>query len=79
MVQLEYNNKALETDLRNYGPDHPDVAIDWSNLGLAWESLGESTKALGYYKKAYLVFLEKLGKDHKNTKLAGKNIAGLKN
>lgn len=38
---IEYLERALVSDLKTYGEDHPHVAIDRNNLGGAWDSLGE--------------------------------------
>ena len=37
-------------DLKTYGEDHPDVAIDRNNLGGAYQALGEVDRAIRYYE-----------------------------
>ena len=49
---IEYYEKALESDLKSFEPEHPTVAIDWNNLGFAWREKGEYDKAIEYYEKA---------------------------
>ncbi|MCH8082512.1 MAG: tetratricopeptide repeat protein, partial [Proteobacteria bacterium] len=51
-IAIDYYEKALKSDLKTYGPDHPTVATRWNNLGLAWNSLGDYQKAIDYYEKA---------------------------
>ena len=72
---ISYYEKALESDLKTFGPEHPDVAGDWNNLGTAWKSKGEFDKALNYHEKALRVF-EKAGLLHK-VKLLKDNITEL--
>ena len=36
---------ALASDLKNFGDDHPTVAVSQSNLGNVYQNLGEYTKA----------------------------------
>lgn len=61
---IGYFEKALASDLKTYGEDHPDVAIDWNNLGGAWESIGEYDKAISYYEKALTFFMQTFGEVH---------------
>ncbi|MBI5428227.1 MAG: tetratricopeptide repeat protein [Nitrospinae bacterium] len=53
---IGYFEKALASDLKTFGPEHPDVATDWINLGGAWHSKGDYGKAIEYYQKARAVF-----------------------
>ena len=64
---IEYYEKALGSDLKTYGKDHPDVATIWKNMGLAWHSLGKYETAIEYYEKALKVFDKSLGKNHPYT------------
>ena len=49
---ITYFDRALASDLRTYGENHPDVARDRNNLGVAYQVLGEYKKAIGYYEQA---------------------------
>jgi len=51
---IKYFDSALVVDLKTYGPDHPDVATLWNNLGGAWHTKGEYGKAIEYYEKLWL-------------------------
>ncbi len=49
---IGYYENALQSDLKTFGDDHPNVATSWNNLGLAWKAKGEYDKAIEYYEKA---------------------------
>jgi tetratricopeptide (TPR) repeat protein len=49
---IEYFEKALSSDLKTFGEDHPQVAIYRNNLGQAWYAKGEYDKAIEYFEKA---------------------------
>ncbi len=65
----KYYEKALASDTKTFGEEHPIVAASWNNLGGAWESKGEYDKAIKYYEKALDMFIMKLGKNHPSTKI----------
>ncbi len=56
--------KALASDLKNFGEDHPDVARDRNNLGTAWDALGQYEKAITYFELALASDLKTYGEDH---------------
>ena len=58
---IGYFEQALESDLKTYGEDHPNVARDRNNLGSAYDSLGEYKKAMGYYEQALASGLKTYG------------------
>ena len=42
MKALEFYEKALNIDKKNFGEDHPDIAIDYNNIGkllLVWDGI----------------------------------------
>jgi len=61
---IAYYEKALAIDLKTHGPDHPDVAAHWNNLGMAWDDKYEYDKAIGYYEKALASNLKIFGPEH---------------
>jgi len=71
---IEYFEKALDSDLKTYGEQHPQVAIYWSNLGLAWSSLGEYKKAIEYFEKALDSDLKTYGEQHPDVALRWNNL-----
>ncbi len=42
---IKYYEKALASDLKTFGEEHPNVAIRWNNLGLAWGNKVDYDKA----------------------------------
>jgi len=73
---IEYYEKALASDLKTFGPQHPDVATRWNNLGWAWHAKGDYDQAIAYYEKALKVY-KQLGLDHMVRVVAG-NLASAK-
>ena len=71
---IEYYEKDLQSSLKHFGADHPNVALTWNNLGNAWRELGNHTKAVKYYEKALKVFKKSFGKNHVYTKTVSKNL-----
>ena len=63
---IEYFEKALKSDLKTFGEDHPNVAIHWNNLGQVWDAKGEYDKAIEYFEKALKSDLKTFGEDHPN-------------
>jgi len=61
---IEYYELALESDLKTFGPDHPNVAMRRNNIGGAWDSKGEYDKAIEYYELALASNLKTFGPDH---------------
>lgn len=61
---IGYYEKALASDLKTFGPDHPKVAIRLNNLGEVWRAKGNYDKAIGYYEKALASDLKTFGPDH---------------
>ena len=37
---IDYYEKALASDLKTYGPGHPNVATRWNDLGGVWYAKG---------------------------------------
>jgi len=71
---IEYYQKALKIDLKQRGPDHPDVAIRYNNLGVAFDRKYEHDRAIEYYQKALKINLKRLGPDHPKVAVMYNNI-----
>lgn len=52
---IAFYEKALASDIKTFGENHPSVARDWNNLGTAWYQKGEYDKAIEYLQKARAV------------------------
>lgn len=74
---IEYLEKALQSDLKTFREDHPNVAIRWNNLGLAWNNKGEYDRAIEYYEKALQSDLKTFGEDHPNVARDWNNLGGV--
>ena len=61
---IEYYEKALKSDLENFGEDHPNVATYRNNLGATWKAKGKYDKAIAYYEKALKSDLNNFGENH---------------
>ncbi len=60
----DYFERALESDLKLVGSDHPNVAVHWNNLGDLWRKQGNNPKAIAYYEKSLNSFLKTIGPEH---------------
>ncbi|MFP6855599.1 MAG: tetratricopeptide repeat protein, partial [Opitutales bacterium] len=50
-----YFQAALKIQLTTLGPEHPDLAVTYSNIGMACDFQGEHDKAIGYHQKSLAV------------------------
>ncbi|MHC4322006.1 MAG: tetratricopeptide repeat protein, partial [Planctomycetota bacterium] len=71
---IVYYKKALASDLKTFGEDHPKVAIRWNNLGAAWDAKGEYDKAIEYFEKALTSDLKTFGEDHPQVAIYRNNL-----
>ena len=74
---LEYFQKALAIQIKQLGPNHPDVAISYNNIGSIGQVLyrkGEYDQALEYYQKALAIQIKQLGPNHPNVATSYNNI-----
>jgi len=58
---------ALQSDLDNFGSDHPTVAVRHSNLANVYSDLGEYEKARDLWTGAEKIFIDSLGESHPYT------------
>ena len=56
-----------------------DVAMTYNNIGLLYENQSKYKEALEYYNKALPIRMNKLGKDHRDTKQTLRQIQRCKN
>ncbi|GAX60811.1 tetratricopeptide [Candidatus Scalindua japonica] len=61
---IEYYEKALKSDLKTFGEDHPNVATYRNNLGATWKAKGEYDKAIDFYEMALDSDLKNFGENH---------------
>jgi len=75
---LEIMNKVVTIEECIYGKDNSDIAISYANISALYMANEDYVHALEYAEKAYLVFNEKLGEEHPNTKILKEKIEELK-
>jgi len=71
---IEYYQKALKIDLKQLGPDHPNVATRYNNLGVAFDNKGDHDRAIEYYQKSLKIGMKQLGPDHPDVAIGYNNI-----
>ena len=67
--------RALAIDEKALGNDHPEVAMDLSNLGIAYRALGRADIAQSLFERAHKLMLNALGADDPKTKAVERNLA----
>ncbi len=70
--------KALVSAEKNYGKDHPTIAVCYSNLCVLHFQLKEYVQALSYAKKALKIYLNVFGKAHHRTIQVQKDLDYIK-
>ncbi len=73
----DFQDLALKSDLRQFGPDHPTVAVDRSNLANILGALGEHAEARKQIELALESALRQFGPDHPNVALRRSNLANI--
>jgi len=59
------------------GPDHPDTATSYNNIGDVYDAKGDYENALVEYRKALEIQLKVLGPDHPDTATSYNNIGAV--
>eukprot|EP00979_Chaetoceros_neogracilis_P013793 scaffold4087_cov172-Chaetoceros_neogracile.AAC.7 len=57
----------MEIRLKELGPDHPDTARSYKNIGMVYNKKGDYENALVEYRKALEIRLKVLGPNHSDT------------
>jgi tetratricopeptide (TPR) repeat protein len=74
---LEHYRNALAIYERVLGPEYPEAASTYNDMGVALHSKGEYAEALGYLRKALAIHERVFGNEHPVTATTRANIAGL--
>ncbi len=69
--------QALESELKNFGPDQPNVAIGQLNLANVYKDLGDYEKARDLLKQALESVLKNFGPDHPTVAISRSNLANV--
>ena len=71
------SEQALESDLKTYGPQHPNVATDRHNLGRVLQELGDLQGAKAQIEQALESDIKTYGPQHPNVAATRNNLAGV--
>jgi len=71
----ELLEKAVNSDEKNFDPDHPSTAIRYSNLAIVLKELGEYERAKELLEKAVKSDEKNFGSDHPSTARSYSNLA----
>ena len=66
--------RAMQIDQEALGEDHPEVAMDMSNLAIAYRALGRGDIARPLFERAHGIMLHALGPDHPKTQAVHRNL-----
>ncbi len=66
---------ALASDLKNFGQEHPTVAVSQSNLANVYYSLGQYEKARDLLEAALTSDLKNFGQEHPDVAVSQNNLA----
>ena len=58
---------AIQSILKNFGNDHPNVAVSQNNLALVYYYVDRKAEAKALWGEAYQNFLKNLGAEHPHT------------
>ncbi|MCC6539643.1 MAG: tetratricopeptide repeat protein, partial [Bryobacterales bacterium] len=73
----EFLHSALALAMRQFGPDHSEVAIRRSNLAIILRNLGEHAAAREQIQLALASDLKQFGPDHPNVAISRSNLANI--
>ncbi len=74
---LKLQQRTLTDDEKQYGPDHPQVAVSLSNLARLYQDIGMPDRALPLYERALVIDQKAFGDDHPAVARDVSNVAGL--
>ena len=67
--------KAMASDEKNFGPDHPNTVVRYSNLATVLNNLGDYAGAKQLLEKALASNEKNFGPDHPDTAMSYSNLA----
>ncbi|MBK8266505.1 MAG: tetratricopeptide repeat protein [Nannocystis sp.] len=72
-----YHERALATEEKALGPDHPDVAMSLNNLGVVAATEGKYEQARAYFERVLAIWEKALGPDHPNVASSLNNLGNV--
>ena len=74
-MYIVYNiAQALAIRLKSQGPEHPQTAMSYNNIGAAYAHQLQFDRAIEYYHKALQIRITSLGANHPTTAATYNNI-----
>ncbi|UJR07872.1 hypothetical protein I4U23_012154 [Adineta vaga] len=70
-------DKALETQIKELSPNHPDLGYTYAEIGLMYSQIGDQQKALEYIEKAHKLQSETLPSNHPDFAQSYKNFGDI--
>lgn len=70
---------ALKIRIKILGPEHPDVARIYNNIGYSYKNLGVYSKALEHFEEALKIQLQAFGEAHPDVAINYGNIGEVYN
>jgi len=67
--------RALAIDQAALGDEHPEVAMDLSNLGIVYRVQGRKDEAIALFQRAHSIMVNALGSDDPKTLTVARNLA----
>ena len=64
MEALPMHHEVLQIRSKTFGPEHPDVASTYSNIGVVYRQQGQYPEALGMYQKCLEIEEKTYGREH---------------
>ena len=72
---LQHYEKSLAIQLKQLGPEHPDVAATYNNMGNVFAKQGRYAEALQHHEKSLAIRLKQLGPEHPDVADTYNNMA----
>jgi tetratricopeptide (TPR) repeat protein len=69
-----FYEKAFEIQQKTLPPNHPNLAISYSNIAAVCYNMGEYPKALSYFERTLNMFQISLPSNHPNIQAIQENI-----
>jgi CHAT domain-containing protein/tetratricopeptide (TPR) repeat protein len=74
---LPLYEQALAIRLKAHGPEHPDVATSYNNMGVVYLKQGADAQALEMHQKALAIRLKALGPEHPDVARSYNNMGNV--
>jgi len=69
--------KALKSDIKNFGENHPTIAINQSNIATVYRDLGRYDQAADLFEKALKSDIKNFGENHPTVAICQSNLGAV--